>query len=206
MASWRPSGAPVRNRTEALAAPGCSAAHEMYRLDSNEEHLRSIRRYSPARRTRIRRPSDSISKLGKERGYAHLTHSAMRLSRACWPSAWRCRPGASMDTMEPKWTRQTPGAGLPEARPYSPYAEAQLPDRVYSGATPTCTPPTSIDAGAFGNRLGPADAYRFARGEEVVSSTGVPAKLSRPLDFLVVADHSENMGSLPDALCGRPRC
>jgi hypothetical protein len=38
------------------------------------------------------------------------------------------------------------------------------------------------------------EAYRFARGGEVVSSTGIPVKLSRPLDWLVVADHSDNMG------------
>jgi len=44
----------------------------------------------------------------------------------------------------------------------------------------------------IGNFLGPDEAYRFARGEEVVSSTGVRVKLSRPLDFLVVADHAEN--------------
>ena len=61
-----------------------------------------------------------------------------------------------------------------------------------------------MDAGAFGARLGPRDAYRFARGEEVVSSTGQPVKLSRPLDFLVVTDHSDNMGFFPDLLAGKP--
>ena len=62
----------------------------------------------------------------------------------------------------------------------------------------------SFDAGAFGARLGPSDAYRFAKGEEVVASSGQPAKLSRPLDFLVVADHSDNMGFFPDLLAGKP--
>ena len=52
----------------------------------------------------------------------------------------------------------------------------------------------SLDAAAFGNTLGPEAAYRFARGEEVVSSSGQPVKLSRPLDFLVVADHAEGLG------------
>ena len=52
----------------------------------------------------------------------------------------------------------------------------------------------SFDAGAAGARLGPREAYRFAKGEEVISSTGQPVKLSRPLDFLVVTDHSDNMG------------
>ena len=50
----------------------------------------------------------------------------------------------------------------------------------------------------------PSDAYRFAKGEEVTASSGQPAKLSRPLDFLVVADHSDNMGFFPDLLAGKP--
>jgi len=54
-----------------------------------------------------------------------------------------------------------------------------------------------MDAGAFGNRIGMDEAYRFARGEEVTSSTGLKAKLSRPLDFLVIADHSDGMGLFP---------
>ena len=49
----------------------------------------------------------------------------------------------------------------------------------------------------FGCRLGPEEAYRFARGDEVVSSTGVRARLQRPLDFLVVSDHAENLGLAP---------
>ena len=53
-------------------------------------------------------------------------------------------------------------------------------------------------------RLGPRDAYRFARGEEVTASSGQPVKLSRPLDFLVVADHSDNMGFFPRSLAGDP--
>ena len=62
----------------------------------------------------------------------------------------------------------------------------------------------SMDAGAFGARLDPSDAYRFAKGEEVVASSGQPAKLSRPLDFLVVTDHSDNMGFFPELLAGKP--
>jgi hypothetical protein len=60
-----------------------------------------------------------------------------------------------------------------------------------------------MDAGAAGCRLGPRDAYRFARGEQVMASSGQPAKLSRALDFLVVADHSDNMGFFPDLLAGK---
>ena len=62
----------------------------------------------------------------------------------------------------------------------------------------------SMDAGAFGNRLSPSDAYRFARGEELTSSTAGRAQVSRPLDFLVVADHSDNMGFFPDLFAGKP--
>ncbi len=76
---------------------------------------------------------------------------------------------------------------------YSPYAQRGFPDRPLWGDTHLHTS-TSFDAGAFGNRLDARAAYRLAKGEEVTSSTGVPARLSRPLDFLVVADHSDNMG------------
>ncbi|MEE4120300.1 MAG: DUF3604 domain-containing protein [Paracoccaceae bacterium] len=88
-------------------------------------------------------------------------------------------------------------------RPYSPYADRTFPVRPFFGDTHLHTS-FSMDAGAFGARLDPRDAYRFARGEQVVSNTGLPVKLSRPLDFLVVADHSDNMGFFPALLSGRP--
>ncbi len=84
---------------------------------------------------------------------------------------------------------------------FSPYAGRNFPTAVYWGDTHLHTG-LSMDAGAFGARLLPEDAYRLARGEELVSSTGVPVKLSRPLDFLVVADHSDNMGFFPKLLSG----
>ncbi|TIP86348.1 MAG: DUF3604 domain-containing protein [Mesorhizobium sp.] len=86
---------------------------------------------------------------------------------------------------------------------YSPYAERDFPTRPFFGDTHLHTA-FSMDAGAFGAKLTPRDAYRFARGEEVTSSTGQPVKLSRPLDFLVVADHSDNMGFFPDLFAGKP--
>ena len=84
---------------------------------------------------------------------------------------------------------------------FSPYANRDFPTQVMWGDTHLHTG-LSMDAGAFGARLTPSDAYRFAKGEEVVSSTGVPARLSRPLDFLVVADHSDNMGFFPRLMSG----
>ena len=65
--------------------------------------------------------------------------------------------------------------------------------KVYFGDTHLHTE-LSMDAGAFGNRIGLDEAYRFAKGEEVTASSGLTAKLSRPLDFLVAADHSDGMG------------
>jgi hypothetical protein len=62
-----------------------------------------------------------------------------------------------------------------------------------------------MDAGAFGNRLGFEEAYRFARGEELTSSSGQRVRLSRPLDFLVISDHSDNMGFFPELLAGTPK-
>jgi hypothetical protein len=79
---------------------------------------------------------------------------------------------------------------------YSPYLDRGYPDRVYFGDTHLHTS-YSTDAGMMGCRLGPEEAYRFARGEEVISSTGVRARLQRPLDFLVVSDHAENLGLAP---------
>lgn len=86
---------------------------------------------------------------------------------------------------------------------YSPYVNRDFPTRPFFGDTHLHTS-FSFDAGAFGARLTPRDAYRFARGEQITASSGQPAKLSRPLDFLVVADHSDNMGFFPDLFAGAP--
>ncbi len=44
--------------------------------------------------------------------------------------------------------------------------------------------------------MGPEEAYRFARGEEITAHNGMKAKLTRPLDFLMVADHAEFLGAM----------
>lgn len=90
-----------------------------------------------------------------------------------------------------------------KARPYSPYAGRNFPARPLFGDTHLHTG-FSMDAGAFGCRLHPRDAYRLAKGAEIMASSGQPVKLSRPLDFLVVADHSDNMGFFPQLLAGAP--
>jgi len=93
-------------------------------------------------------------------------------------------------------------------RSYSPYVErtarnSDFAEGVYWGDTHLHTRYSS-DSGMIGNRLGPDEAYRFAKGEQVVTSTGQRARLIRPLDFLVVADHAEALGLAPYIAEGNP--
>jgi len=92
---------------------------------------------------------------------------------------------------------------FPERPPYSPYAGRNFPTRPFFGDTHVHTS-FSMDAGAFGCRLGPADAYRFAKGQEVTASSGQRARLARPLDFIVVTDHSDGFGFFPQLLGANP--
>jgi hypothetical protein len=75
--------------------------------------------------------------------------------------------------------------------PYSPPVRDKYPNNVYWGDTHLHT---NLSGDAVFN-LGPDEAYRFARGEEVTSNTGQKVKLRRPLDFIVIADHGNNMGA-----------
>jgi hypothetical protein len=103
-------------------------------------------------------------------------------------------------------------AGIPQVgdieslypgKAYSPWAERSFPSRVYWGETHLHTG-LSLDAGLFGNTTGHDTAYRLARGEQVISAGGQPVKLSRPLDFLVITDHSDMMGIATDIQSGAP--
>ena len=108
----------------------------------------------------------------------------------------------------------TPGLGAPEKEtaekvfpskpPYSPYVGRNFPTRPFFGDTHLHTG-FSMDAGAFGARLSPRDAYQFAKGEEIAASSGQRVKLARPLDFLVVADHSDGFGFFPLIIGGDPK-
>ncbi len=82
------------------------------------------------------------------------------------------------------------------AEEFSPFVDDHFPTRVLFGDTHLHTS-WSGDAGMAGATLGPDEAYRFTMGQEVTSHLGLRAKLHRPLDFLVIADHAENFG-LPD--------
>ena len=88
-------------------------------------------------------------------------------------------------------------------RGFSPYAGRNYPTRVLWGDQHVHTG-WSADAGAFGATLGPEEALRFARGEEVMSSLGEPAKLSRPLDWVAVTDHSDAAGVIFEIRDGNP--
>jgi hypothetical protein len=95
-------------------------------------------------------------------------------------------------------------AGIGKKPNYSPYAGRHFPTRVYWGDTHIHTR-NSLDARGFGCTIGPDEAFRLARGEEVVSSHGEPVKLRLPLDWLVVADHSDGMGAMVEIFAGNPR-
>ena len=85
---------------------------------------------------------------------------------------------------------------------FSPYAGRNFPTRPLFGDTHLHTA-ISVDAGTL-NRIGQEDAFRFARGEEVTTTHGLRVKLGRPLDFLVISDHAEMYGLMPQLLSGDP--
>ncbi len=129
-----------------------------------------------------------------------MTQRRLLLSVAAVLTVAIATPALAQDPVPPKEALRD---AFPAQKHYSPYAGRNFPTKAYWGDTHLHTA-MSMDAGAFGARLTPEDAYRFARGEELTSSTGLRVKLSRPLDFLVVADHSDNMGFFPRLYAGEP--
>jgi len=80
---------------------------------------------------------------------------------------------------------------------YSPYVAQDFPTQVFFGDTHLHTS-VSLDAFGDGNTtIGPDEAYRWAKGEVVAADDGMPTRISKPLDFLVVADHAEYLGLVP---------
>jgi len=90
-----------------------------------------------------------------------------------------------------------------KGKPYSPYANQNFPTKVLFGDVHVHTA-ISADAGGSGTRLMPRDAYRFARGEQLMSNSGQPIRISQPYDFMAVADHTDGMGMIGDVLAGAP--
>lgn len=93
----------------------------------------------------------------------------------------------------PAFAQELVGMRADSDAEYSPYLQEDFPNQVLFGDTHLHTA-YSADAGLIGATTTPDDAYRFAKGEQVMSSHGVAAQLQRPLDFLVVSDHAENLG------------
>ena len=85
---------------------------------------------------------------------------------------------------------------------YSPYAGREFPTRVLFGETHLHTA-VSVDAGTMCT-VGQEDAFRFARGQEITTTHGLKARLSRPLDFMALTDHAEMYGLMPALLKGEP--
>ena len=68
------------------------------------------------------------------------------------------------------------------------------PDNVYWGDLHVHSN-LSPDSYSFGNQnLGPGEALRFAKGEQVTAHNKMQVQLRRPLDFLMVSDHAEFLG------------
>lgn len=103
-----------------------------------------------------------------------------------------------------EWNSDDEGlSGAFKGGTFSPYADRTFPEVPLWGETHLHTA-LSMDAGLFGNRLGVREAYRAARGEQVTSSNGTPFRLSRPFDWVVVADHSDGLGLVQDVIAARP--
>ena len=83
------------------------------------------------------------------------------------------------------------------------YESVSYPLQVLWGDTHLHTT-NSLDARVLGVTLDTEHAYRFARGDRVVTTTGITAQLARPLDFLVVSDHSDAMGVVDQLIQGHP--
>ena len=114
---------------------------------------------------------------------SHITLSALLFSSLLLPMQAMAKPTDMVDSHAKRDA-------------YAPYNKDNFPNNVYFGDTHLHTS-YSTDAGLFGATIGPDAAYRFAKGEVVTSSTGTKTRLERPLDFLVVADHAENLGLAP---------
>ena len=71
---------------------------------------------------------------------------------------------------------------------------APNPDRdAYFGETHVHTS-WSLDAWLLGNRTtGPADAYKYFKGEPIKHPAGYDVKIVTPLDWAGVTDHSEGV-------------
>ena len=112
-------------------------------------------------------------------------------------------PGIAQDLTGEMTIDKEEAAANFKTKSYSPYADRAYPTRVLWGDTHLHSG-NSGDAFPFGNRMGPAETFRFCRGETVTSATGQRVQLSRPLDWVVLADHAEAMGIMIELYKGNP--
>jgi hypothetical protein len=103
--------------------------------------------------------------------------------------------GGEIQPADPAKFNKVPG--------YSPYAGRNYPERAYFGDQHVHTS-WSADAGGSGTTIDPEAAVRFARGEEVMATSGQPVKLGKPMDWIVVSDHSDAMGGIAEIRNGNP--
>ena len=127
------------------------------------------------------------------------TFGRCRVAVASVLAALALMPGPSL--------AEAPGAikpsDLTSIKHFSPYAFRSVPDQVFFGDMHIHSN-LSPDAGLLGTSLTAADVFRAARGDTVISNTGQPFRLVRPLDFLVLTDHAEAMGLAPMVREGNP--
>jgi hypothetical protein len=98
-----------------------------------------------------------------------------------------------------------PMTRAPAAQAYAPYLREPPETNLYWGDLHLHTN-LSTDAYVNGTRrVGHEQAYRFAAGGSVVGDNGITARLRRPLDFLAVTDHGENLGLYPEITSARSR-
>ncbi len=88
-----------------------------------------------------------------------------------------------------------PSPALPQTT--APTAPQPNPERqAFFGETHVHTS-WSFDAFIFGNHVtGPADAYKYAKGETIKHPLGYDIKITTPLDWMGVTDHSEYVGTV----------
>ncbi len=110
------------------------------------------------------------------------------------------RKDSSTDERQPESTKESDQQE--GVKGYSPYARG-YPQKVFFGDTHVHTTIFN-DAFGAGNTLMPEDAYRFARGDEGVTSHGERVRINQPLDFLVVADHAEAYGAFREIYAANP--
>jgi hypothetical protein len=107
-----------------------------------------------------------------------------------------CSRGDKQATQTTTTTAVATGSYLPDPNRKYPTRVLWGDEHVHSG--------WSADAGLAGATLSPEDAVRFARGEQVKSSSGQMAQLHRALDWVALTDHSDAMGTISEMKGGNP--